>query len=119
LPFAGNGLWRVKLEAGRRPLSAPNNRNNSRDGSGGHETRNVSVKCGVRKRRHREHTRAPLCAENRRPKLWLKVHWQNYGYHGCRERGKRKLPRALQCSIIFTLCLSGLWQEGVCVSFQA
>jgi len=99
LPFAGNGLWRVKLEARRQPLSAPNNRNNSRNGCGGHERRVIPAKCGIRKWRHRYCACVALCAEDRGPKLWLEVHAQNYGYHGCCERGKRKLRWAPQCNI--------------------
>jgi hypothetical protein len=38
-------------------------------------------------------------AAMRRRALWWQVHWQNYGYHGCGERGKQKVPRSIQCSI--------------------
>jgi hypothetical protein len=31
--------------------------------------------------------------------LSLRVHWQNYGYHGCGERSKQKVPRTFQCGI--------------------
>jgi hypothetical protein len=46
---------------------------------------------GARKRRRRsERASAALFAEDRRPALSRQVHWQNYGYHGCGERGKQK-----------------------------
>src|SRR5271170_4220696 len=74
LPFPGNGRWRLQREAGRRPLSAANNRNNSRNGRGGHKRRVVAMERRIRKRRHRERTQAALFAENPGPKLQWKVH---------------------------------------------
>src|SRR5277367_618094 len=68
---AETGSW-------RRPLSAANNRNNARNGRGGHERRVVAVKSGIRKRRRRECAGAALCAEYRGPKLCLKVHGQDF-----------------------------------------
>src|ERR1700679_22431 len=67
-----------ELRAMRRPLSAPNNGNNSRNGRGGNRTRVVAVECGIGQRRHRERARVALGAEERGPKLSLKVNGQDF-----------------------------------------
>jgi hypothetical protein len=69
LPFPGNGRWRSQREAAHRPLTAANNGNKSWNAGGGHKRR---------------------IAAKRRTALSWQVHWQNYGYHGCGERGKQK-----------------------------
>src|SRR5271154_3731175 len=98
LPFPGNGRWRLQREAGRRPLTAANNRNNSWNAGGGHKRHMTAMESGTRKRLQRS-ARTALFREDRRPALWLRVHWQNYGYHGCGERGKQKDARRFQCGI--------------------
>ena len=70
----------LQLEAVRRPLSAPNNNNRSDSCNvrGGNQTRVAATECWMGKRRHRERARVALCAEERRPRRWLKVHGQDF-----------------------------------------
>jgi len=90
----------LKLEAGRRPLTAANNGNNSWNAGGGHERRMIAMECRTGKwRRRSERARGALLKKDRRPACSLRVHGQNYGYHGCGERGKQKLPRAFPSGI--------------------
>src|SRR5271156_1011857 len=104
LPFPGNGRWRLQREAGRWPLTSANNRNNSWNAGGGHKRRVVAMASAMESGRHKrrlrcERARTALFPEDRRPTLWLRVHWQNYGYHGGGERGKQKDERPFQCAI--------------------
>jgi hypothetical protein len=58
----------------------------------------AAMKSGTHKRpRRSERAHAALFAEDRRPAWLWRVHWQNYGYHGCCERGKQKDVSPFQC----------------------
>jgi len=60
----------------------------------------VAMKRGTPNRRlRRERMRAALFAMAGKPLLLRPVHWQNYGYHGCGERGKQKDESTIQCGI--------------------